>query len=122
MTNRQDRQISMLGIFVSAGMIGLMAVMVQMGRPDFGNSGSISGAIEALAPTGAGQASSAAPPAAAPQRTETYLPGSVAAGRVADVYIKVADNVFLLVDQAPEHLATWSRSSSRTGTTRSIFR
>ena len=43
----------------------------------------------------------AAPKAPAP---EAYLGGTKTTGRVAEVYIKVAENVFLAVNQAPEHL------------------
>jgi len=43
----------------------------------------------------------AAPKAPAP---EAYLGGTKTTGRVAEVYIKVAENVFLAVNQAPKHL------------------
>lgn len=35
---------------------------------------------------------------------EAYLGGARATGRVAQVYVKVAEDVFLAADRAPEHL------------------
>jgi hypothetical protein len=106
MNDKHDRPISLLGIFVLAGMTGLLFALAQTGKPQFGKPQSISSAIDALPPSAAGQPSALAP-APVPgevQRPESYLGGTIATGRVSDVYIRVADNVFLAVEQAPEHL------------------
>ena len=127
----KDRQVSWLGILVMAGMVGLLFMLSQSGKLQFGKPHSLSVAlsalppsftrpqsgniqpdepvsiastIEALAPTAAGQPSSIAPAPTGAQQAESYLGGTLATGRVAEVYIRVADNVFLAVNSAPEHL------------------
>lgn len=102
----KDRQISMLGLFVAAGIsiIGLLFTLTRLGEPGSGIPGSVSSTIDALPPSGAGLPASLAPAPAQAPRIEAYLGGTVATGRVAEVYIRVAENVFLSVDQAPEHL------------------
>jgi hypothetical protein len=102
----KDRQISMLGLFVAAGIsiIGLLFTLTRLGESGSGIPGSVSSTIAALPPSGAGLPASLAPAPAQAPGTEAYLGGTVATGRVAEVYIRVAENVFLSVDQAPEHL------------------
>jgi len=106
MDAKHDRPISFLGILVLAGMTGLLFMLAQSGKPQFGKPQSASSAIDALPPTAAGQPSSLAPApvAGSGERQESYLGGTIATGRVAEVYIRVADNVFLALNQAPEHL------------------
>jgi len=126
MNHIQDRQISLVGLAVMAGMIGLLFMLAQTGRPQFGRPQSVISAIgamppalaaahsgkpdstgstlDALPPTAAGQPSSLAPAPAATQPPEAYLGGKLATGRVAEVYIRVAENVFLALDRAPPHL------------------
>ena len=131
MKNAQDTQVSLLGLAVMAGMIGLAFVLAQSGKPQFGKPQSISvelsalpptlmqvpwegsqsgkpdsigSAIDALPATAAGQPSAMVPAPAEALRPEVYLGGTVATGRVAEVFIKAAENVFLNVNQAPEHL------------------
>jgi hypothetical protein len=92
-----------------AGMVGLMFALAQSGGHRSGSfhpakTGSVGNAIEALAPTAAGQPSSLTTAPAEAQRPEVYLGGKLATGRVAEVYVRVADNVFLALDRAPEHL------------------
>jgi hypothetical protein len=85
-----------------ACLIATLGMLAQSGKPQFGKPDTVSSTIEALPPTSAGQPSSLAPAEA--QRPMAYLGGSIATGRVAEVYIKVANNVFLAVDRAPPHL------------------
>jgi hypothetical protein len=87
-----------------ACLIAMLAILAQSGKPQFGKPDMVSSTIEALPPTSAGQPSTLAPAEA--QRPAAYLGGTVAAGRVSEVYVKVADNVFLAVDRAPPHLRT----------------
>ncbi len=110
-----DKQASALWALVVVAMIGLPALA---GINEYAPSdrASDSGFINAPPATAAGLPSSpmqvqdsspATVPAIAPapERTqETDLGGTAAAGRVAQVYVKVADNVFLAVDRAPDHL------------------
>jgi len=131
MKSGQDRQVSVLGLCVMAGMVGLMFMLSQSGKLQFGkpqsinvalsalpptftqtqsghtrigNADALSNAIDTLPPTAAGQPSSVAPASAEAQRPTAYLGGTVATGRVAEVYVRVADNVFLSIDRAPKHL------------------
>lgn len=93
-----DRQVSVLGLAIAAGMIALLFALTRVGEFDQGISASVSSAIDALPASGAGLPS--APAQAA------YLGGTLATGRVAQVYVKVAENVFLELNQAPQHLRT----------------
>ena len=131
MKNAQDRPVSIFGLGVMAGMTGLLIVLAQSGTLQFGKphamsvtlsalpptftqgmsgqgqSGaldSVAGVIDSLPATAAGQPSSIAPGQLDARQQDTYLGGTVATGRVAQVYLRVADNVFLALDQAPEHL------------------
>ena len=109
MNSRQDRSVSLLGLVVMAGMIGLMFALAQSAGPRSGSfrpakTDAVGNAIETLAPSAAGQPSSLTTVPAEAQRPEVYLGGKLATGRVAEVYIRVADNVFLSLDRAPEHL------------------
>jgi hypothetical protein len=100
-----DKQVSMLGVFVATGMIGLLFTLARFAEPWSGRPDSVSSVVDSLPPTAAGLPSSQAPVAPAQaQRSETYLGGTVAVGRVAEVYVKVGENVFLAVEQAPQHL------------------
>lgn len=100
----KDRAVSALGVFVPAGMALMMFMLPQSDAREPARFGSIGSAIDALPPSGAGlaiaseHASPKAPPA------EMYLGGAKATGRVAEIYVKVAQNVLLAVNQAPEHL------------------
>lgn len=126
-----DRQVSLLGLAVMGGMTTLLFILAQSGTLQFGkpqsaivtlsalpptfkqqpSSGplqteteSVANLIDALPSTASGQPSSLAGAAAQKQPPEAYLGGKLATGRVSEVYIKVADNVFLSLDRAPEHL------------------
>ncbi len=105
MNSRQDRTIALLGLGVMAGLVALMFALAQSGATlPPGKAGSLGSTIDSLAPSAAGQPSSLAPAPAQGQRPEAYLGGKLATGRVAEVYVRVADNVFLSLDRAPEHL------------------
>jgi len=67
---------------------------------------STAGAIDALPPTAAGISSAQGLPAvAAPAApVESHLGGTRARGRVAEIYIRMGDNVFLSEREAPSHL------------------
>jgi len=59
--------------------------------------------LDALAPTALGHPSVLALPRL-PVRDADYLGGTVATGRVAGIYIKLAQGVFLSIDEAPSAL------------------
>lgn len=101
-----NRQASGLGLLVAAAVciIGLLFSLNRLDEPVSGIGGSVGSIIDALPPSGAGMPPSHAPAPAQAPRTEAYLGGTVATGRVAEVYLRVAENVFLSLDQAPEHL------------------
>lgn len=98
------RAVSKVGIFVTAGIALLMFMLPQSDAHKSGLFGSVGNAIDALPPSGASMPASLAPAPAQASRPEAYLGGTVAIGRVSEVYVRVAENVFLAVDQAPEHL------------------
>jgi hypothetical protein len=99
-----DKPVLAVGIYVSAGIALLMFMLPQSDALEPGLIGSVGRTIDALPPSGAGRSMS--PTQAAPMvpPPELYLGGTKATGRVAEVYVKVAQNVFLAVNQAPEHL------------------
>lgn len=101
-----DGQDSTLGLLIVAciSIIGLLFSMNQLGEPGSRTSGSVGSAIDALPPSGAGLPTSSAQTAPNTSPVEAYLGGTKATGRVAEVYVKVAENVFLAVNQAPQHL------------------
>ena len=92
------------GILVMAGMALLTFMLPRADTIEPGLSGSAGSVIDALPASGAGWPS--LPPHAAPNAppTERHLAGTKATGRVAEVYVKVAEHVFLALNQAPEHL------------------
>ena len=90
-----------VGVFVTAVATALALILPQAGMLAPGASGPVSSAIAALPPTGAGLPK---PPAMGAAHHDTYLGGSKATGRVAEVYVKVAENVFVAADRVPEHL------------------
>ena len=102
-----DKQISMLGLSVAVGMIGVMFTLNRWVEPGTGSANSVTSAIDALPSSAAGlPGSSVSTEPARAQRSDAYLGGTLATGRVAEVYVKVGENVFLAVDQAPQHLRT----------------
>lgn len=101
-----DKQLSTLGLLVAAGMIALLFMLTESVASTAAKDGSAGAYIDALPASGAGLPSALAPapsPTPAPA-TAPYLGGTVATGRVAHVYVKVAENVFLDAERAPEHL------------------
>jgi len=99
-----DRPSLEVGIFVTVGIVLLMFMLPQSDAIEPGPIDSVGSGIDALPSSGAGRSMS--PTQAAPMvpPPEGYLGGTKATGRVAEVYVKVAKNVFLAVNQAPEHL------------------
>jgi hypothetical protein len=99
-----DRPVLAVGVMVTAGMAMLMSMPAESDTLESGPSSPVGRAIGALPPSGAGmpmlrtQASPKAPPPG------VYFGGAKATGRVAEIYVRVAENVFLAVNQAPEHL------------------
>lgn len=85
-------------------IIGMLFALSQVAQAGPRHAGSAASAIAALLPSGAGRA--AATPQAAPDASaaQAYLGGTKASGRVAEVYVKVAEDVFLAADRAPEPL------------------
>jgi hypothetical protein len=103
-----DKQVSTSAILISAGMIGLLFALADQDLAAPVDSHAVSAFIDALPASGAGlpsslEATPAPLPAPVPAQ-DTYLGGSVATGRVAQVYVKVAENVFLSLEQAPQQL------------------
>jgi len=103
-----DKHVSSLGVAVGAGMLALLLSLAErdLHAPD--GSDAVASFIGALPATAAGLPSSLPPAPARASRTEqmprAYLGGTSATGRVAQVYIKVAEGVFLDIDRAPQHL------------------
>ena len=93
-----------VGVFVTAVATALALILPQPGTVAPGTSGPISSAIAALPPTGAGLPNPPMPASTGAAHHDTYLGGSKATGRVAEVYVKVAENVFVAADRVPEHL------------------
>jgi len=90
-----------MGIFATAGIAALMIMLSQSDTLEPADSSpSIAKTIDALPPSGAGFAAMPAPA----QAPRAYLGGSKATGRVAQVYVKVGENVFLALNEAPKHL------------------
>ncbi len=93
-----------VGMFAAAG-IGALMFMLSPSEPlESRLFGSIASAIDALPPSGAGLPMSPAQAPATTPPAHTYLGGTRATGRVAEVYVRAANNVFLAVNQAPTHL------------------
>lgn len=104
----KDKYVSTLGIAVGAGMLALLLSLAEQNLSAYSRPNAVAAFIGALPATAAGLPSSLQPaqasaPAAA-QNPEAYLGGTLAAGRVAQVYVRVADGVFLSFDRAPRHL------------------
>ncbi|MBE0622287.1 MAG: hypothetical protein IH605_16985 [Burkholderiales bacterium] len=91
-----------VGIFAAAGIAALMFMLSPSEPLESRLFGSIASTIDALPPSGAGLSMSPAPTGT--PSTHTYLGGTRATGRVAEVYVRAAENVFLAVNQAPAHL------------------
>jgi hypothetical protein len=131
MYHRKNSQVSLVGLLAIAGMTGVLFTLAESDKPQFGTPHTISGALEAipptftlalsgkapfgspvsigaaleaLPPTAAGRPSAIAPAPAEAQRPGAYLGGTIATGRVAEVYVRVAENTFLALDRAPAHL------------------
>ena len=102
MDDKQDSTAALL-IVACISLIGMLIALSRSGEPGSGYSGSVGSHIDALPPSGAGRPAS--PPQAKPNASpaEEYLGGTNATGRVAEVYVKVAENVFLAMDRAPAH-------------------
>ncbi len=92
------------GIFAATGIAALLLMPSQADSSGSGTFGPAGSAIDALPPSGAGLSSSPAPAATRMPPAPAYLGGTKATGRVAQVYVRVAENVFLAVNQAPKHL------------------
>ena len=98
------RTISIMGILATAG-IATLAIMLSHTDPlESGLSGSVGSAIDALPSSAAGLPTLPAQAAAKTASPQSYLGGTKATGRISEVYVKVADNVFLALNQAPKHL------------------
>lgn len=97
------RPVLKVGILASAGVAALMLMLSQLQPLEYGLFGSVASAIDALPPSGAGRSLSPAQAAGTPP-AQAYLGGTKATGRVAQLYVRVAENVFLDVNQAPKHL------------------
>jgi hypothetical protein len=86
-------------------MAALLLMLPPPGASAAGTLSALGSAVDALPPSAAGRP--ALPPQtlpAPPPAPEAYLGGTRATGRVAEVYVRVAENVFLAAGRTPEHL------------------
>jgi CRP/FNR family cyclic AMP-dependent transcriptional regulator len=93
----------MAGLLASAAVIGLAFVLVPSDKPGGGGPDTVALSLNKLPATGAGLPS-ALTPAAGPVPDAASVSGSLAAGRVAQVYIKSAEGVFIDVGGASDRL------------------
>lgn len=102
----QNRYISLLGIFVTVGIVYLILMFAGPKESDPAKPALVIGNIDTLAPSGAGLPSSAGPSKQEVQSPpkDAYIGGTKAVGRVAEIYLKVGQGVFLALDQAPATL------------------
>jgi len=97
------KAVSVAGILIGIGIALPLPLLPCAQAVEFRLSAPAASAINALPASGAGLATASAPeaPQAPPQ---AYLGGTSATGRVAAIYIKVGENVFLAADQASAHI------------------
>ncbi len=92
-----EKLVSLFGLLITASMLGMLFTMSQISQFAPVRSGAtLIDKLDMLPPSGAG---------GQPPRPNVYMGGTHASGRVTDIYVKVAENVFLSLDKAPQHLA-----------------
>lgn len=93
-----DTHLSLFSIASFAALIGLLSTMFPQVAATPAGTDTVVGAIDALPPTAAGNA------ATGPEQANVYMGGAAVNGRVSELYVKLAENLFLSVDKAPKHL------------------
>jgi len=98
-----DKAVSVAGLLIGMGIALPLFLLPRTDAAESHLFAPVALAIDALPPSGAGLSSA---PAAAAQQVppEVYLGGTRTTGRIAGVYVKLGDNVFLAENQAPAHL------------------
>jgi hypothetical protein len=101
-----DKAVSVAGILIGIGMALPLFLLPRSETIESGRFASVGRVIDALPPSGAGlsTAPALAAPQAPPAPPEAYLGGTKATGRVAEIYVKLGENVFMAANQAPAHL------------------
>ncbi len=99
----------LLVILIPVVLIALMSTWIEREAATRGATEAIGNLVDGLPPTAAGVPSAAglagaSSGASSIARAEAYLGGSKAIGRVSEVYIRVAENVYLSTKEAPQHL------------------
>ena len=92
-----DRRLSIFGILSFAALVSTLYVLAPqpVEAPRAGDA--VIGAIDALPATAAGNVDSTGP-------AQVYMGGTAAQGRVSQLYVKAAENLFISVDRAPRKL------------------
>jgi len=94
----------MAGLLASAAVVGLAVVLLKSGEP---TSTDLAGSINSLPATAAGQPSA---PATGPLAQDSARAmGRIAAGRVAQVYVRSAEGALVEIGRAPESLKQGAR-------------
>lgn len=92
-----DKRLSIVGILCFATLVGTLCVLAPQ-RVDAPRAAeAVIGAIDSLPATAAGNVESTG-------SAEFYMGGTAAQGRVSQLYVKAAENLFIAVDQAPRDL------------------
>jgi hypothetical protein len=92
-----DKRLSIIGILAFAALVGTLCVLIPQPVTAPHAAETVIGAIDALPATGAGNVDSTGP-------ATVYMGGTAAQGRVSQLYVKAAENLFIAVDQAPRKL------------------
>ncbi len=100
-----DKSNSTIGVFAISAIVGLLALLPQAGMPGTAKGVAPEDYLNSLPPSAAGFPSPHASTSPA-----SYLGGTKATGRVAEVYVRAAENVYVAADRAPEQMR---RSSER---------
>ncbi len=92
-----DKRLSIVGILSFATLVGTLCVLTPQ-RVDAPRAAeAVIGAIDSLPATAAGNVDSTG-------SAQVYMGGTAAQGRVSQLYVKAAENLFIAVDQAPRKL------------------
>ena len=92
-----DKRLSIVGILSFAMLVGTLCVLAPQRADAPLAEGVVIGAIDSLPATAAGNVESTG-------SAQVYMGGTAAQGRVSQLYVKAAENLFIAVDQAPRNL------------------
>jgi hypothetical protein len=100
-----ERSVSLILVIVTGAMLALIFTMSNHDVSGPSRIDQLSVDINGLSPSAAGMPSSSeSTPPVAQKPGDGYIGGTKATGRVAGVYLKVNQGVFLALDRAPETL------------------